>query len=146
MSEHGISGPHNPFPGEATPHVDSQSTSRAFTSPPPAPTVAPTPSEPRSGMLESVLTLLVEEMRELKKSNMALHNEVRQLREKQQETDDKIERLNQNASRTTLPGRGQGIRSSDPPKTLSLLQANGLWTFPTILLSLLLQRIESCSE
>jgi hypothetical protein len=48
-------------------------------------------------MLESILTLLVEEVRELKKSNLDLHKEVVLLREKQEQTDEKVDRITQTA-------------------------------------------------
>jgi uncharacterized protein (UPF0305 family) len=51
----------------------------------------------QGGMLESILTLLVEEVRELKKSNLDLHKEVVLLREKQEQTDEKVDRITQTA-------------------------------------------------
>jgi aspartokinase len=54
----------------------------------------------KGGMLESILTLLVEEVRELKKSNQDLHKEVVLLREKQEQTDEKVERISQAAPGT----------------------------------------------
>ncbi|ELR19874.1 uncharacterized protein ACA1_050220, partial [Acanthamoeba castellanii str. Neff] len=77
---------------------------------PPLPTAATTSTAvsalpgqgQKGGMLESILTLLVEEVRELKKSNQDLHKEVVLLREKQEQTDEKVERITQAAPERLL--------------------------------------------
>ncbi len=83
----GLNG--SPLPGPSPPATTCPS--------PPAPTtISFTYSADQGGtLLTSYLALLVEGVRELKTSNQELHNELRQLRERQQEICDKVERLSQ---------------------------------------------------